>query len=141
MKKLKFLIPILLLTIFLVGCIPPKKVKETKKVIPTGGVRKTEGVTLVLDFGEGKVSTYPGVKVSEKTVFSALKKVAGNKNLELKIKDYSFGKLIEQIGDKKNTKEKAWIYFVNGKSGEVAVDKMKVKDGDVVEWKYIKPEF
>lgn len=142
MKKLKFiLLPFLFLIIFFAGLLPSKKVEEIKREKPTGEFKKTEGITLVLDFGDGKIATYSGLKVTEKTVFAALKKVTDDKNLELKIKEYSFGKLVEQIDEFKNKKEKAWIYFVNGKSGEVAADKMKVKDGDIIEWKYIKPEF
>ena len=33
----------------------------------------------------------------------------------------------------------AWIYHVNGESGTIAADKMKVNPGDTVEWKYIPP--
>lgn len=138
MKKLIYLTSVLFLTIFLIGCAQPK---EVKRVAPTSVVKRVEGITLILDFGEGEISTFSGIKVVEKTVFSALKKVIDDKKLELKTKEYSFGNLVTQIGDKVNTKEKAWIYFVNGKSGEVAADKKEVKDGDIIEWKYMKPEF
>lgn len=138
MKKSTLFILILLVAIFLVGCQKPK---EIKKKTPTGEVKKVEGVTLVLDFGGGKISTYSGIKMAEQTALGVLKKVTSDKKLELEIKEYSFGNLITQIGDKANTKEKAWVYFVNGKSGEVAADKMEVKDGDVIEWKYITPQY
>jgi len=138
MKKLKFFILILLVIIFLIAYPKPK---EIKKETLTSKINNVEGITLVLDFGEGKISTYSAIKAENKTVYFLLKKIADEKNLELKIKEYSFGKLIEQIGGFENTKERAWIYFVNGKAGEVAADKMKVKDGDIIEWKYIKPEF
>ena len=44
-------------------------------------------------------------------------------------------------GGTENTKDLSWIYFVNGKSGEVAADKYELKNGDKVEWKYMKPNF
>ena len=140
MKKLQILPIILLLTVFLVGCGQPKKIKEIKNLVPTDEIKKV-GVTLVLDFSDGKISTYSGIKTKEKTVFAVLKKVTEDKKIEMKIKEYSFGNLVEQIGKEKNTKDHAWIYFVNGKAGEAAADKKEVKDGDVVEWRYIKPQF
>jgi hypothetical protein len=46
---------------------------------------------------------------------------------------------VEQVGDYPNTKDKAWIYYVNGKPGTVAADKQTLQSGDTVEWKYEKP--
>ena len=34
----------------------------------------------------------------------------------------------------------AWIYFVNGQSGSVASDQYQLKEGDLVEWKYVVPD-
>jgi len=48
---------------------------------------------------------------------------------------------IEEIDRRKNTNEKAWIYFLNGVSATSAADKYIVKEGDLIEWKYIEPEF
>lgn len=142
MKKPKFLLTILLLTVFLVGC---KKTNETKKGEPANQITETikkEEAILVLDYGEGEIATYSGVKIDKSaTVFSVLEKITKENNLGFKIREYSFGNLVEQIGDKKNTPNLAWIYFVNKKSGEVAADKKEVKDGDIIEWKYTKPIF
>jgi hypothetical protein len=35
----------------------------------------------------------------------------------------------------------AWIYFVNDESGQIAADQYQLAPGDIVEWKYIKPEY
>jgi len=80
-------------------------------------------------------------EVEGATPFGLLEKYTQEKQISLQTKVYSFGILVESIGTKTNTAEKAWIYFVNGKSGEVAADRKALKSGDLVEWKYLKPEF
>lgn len=75
------------------------------------------------------------------TPFGLLQEYAQEKSLVIKTKVYSFGTLVEAIDEKQNTSELSWIYFVNGISGDMAADKKMLKSGDVVEWKYIKPEF
>ena len=93
-------------------------------------------VSVVFDTGE-KISTVSGIQADN--AFTALKNAVKQQNLELKTKQYDFGVFVEQIGVLANTKEKSWIYFVNGTSGEVAADTYKVKTGDTVEWKYTTP--
>ena|SRR5450759_5269484 len=95
-------------------------------------------VSVTLDSGSS-IATVSGV--AAQNAFQALSEAAKKKNLELKTKQYDFGVFVEQIGTIANTKEKSWIYFVNGKSGTVAADKQSLKAGDTVEWKYITPTF
>lgn len=95
--------------------------------------------TVVLDFGEGKISTYSSIL--GKTAFQALQKVTSANNLNLDIKQYDFGVFVKAVGGVENTKDLSWIYFVNGKSPEVASDKYELKDEDKVEWKYTKPNY
>jgi hypothetical protein len=75
------------------------------------------------------------------TAFDALVVATDKNKLTLKTRTYDFGVFVEQVGALINTKEKAWVYFVNEKSATVAADKQILKDGDKVEWKYIKPIF
>jgi hypothetical protein len=112
----------------------PIKLGPTTKIIEP----IKQQVTLVLDFGQGAKRE---VKVGAVTAFEALQAAAGEQNFELKTKQYDFGIFVESIGGVENTKERAWIYFVNDKAGEVASDKYTLKAGDVVEWKYIKPMY
>lgn len=93
-------------------------------------------VTFVINNGES-VATYDGVIAA--TVYDALVRVASQTAVPIGQKQYDFGVFIEKIGDKANTKDKAWIYYVNGVSGDVAADKKVIKPGDVVEWRYEKP--
>lgn len=75
------------------------------------------------------------------TPFSLLTDYSNQKSIVLKVKVYDFGTLVEGIGDKLNSNDLSWIYFVNGVSGDMAADKKPLKAGDKVEWKFIKPEF
>jgi len=95
-------------------------------------------VSVVMDTGS-TVATISGV--TAQNAFQALSEAAKKQNLELKTKQYDFGVFVEQIGTLANTKEKSWIYFVNGKAGTVAADKQSLNPGDTVEWKYVMPIF
>ena len=95
-----------------------------------------KNIKLIIDNGTTK-TTYDAV--SAQTVFDALMNVSRAHSISVVKKDYSFGVFIEQIGNLANTKDKTWIYYVNGASGDVAADKKTLKNGDVVEWRYTKP--
>ena len=93
-------------------------------------------VSVKIDTNTG-TSTVPGVVATN--AFDALTEAVKSRDLELKTKQYDFGVFVEQIGTLANTKDKSWIYFVNGKAGTVAADKQTVKGGDTVEWRYKTP--
>jgi hypothetical protein len=128
MKKGSFLLFLTLVTLFLsvfIAVDAPRLNKPTPKA-----ASQIDTNTIAL-------------KATQKnqTPFSLLNEFARQKAIILKTKAYSFGTLVEAIGNRKNTKEKAWIYFVNNVSGNVAADKYLLKPGDLVEWKYIAPKF
>ena len=95
-------------------------------------------VTLTL-VDEDLVSTYSGIFAT--TPFDALQKVATDNQIFLKIKQYDFGMFVEEIGDRSNFTDYAWLYSINGVSGDVAADKKILKTGDLVEWHYMKPTY
>ena len=109
---------------------------RTTAVAPSPTAAPVPAVTVVVNTGE-EISTVSGILAEN--AFIALTALAKQKNLELKTKQYDFGVFVEQIGRQANTKEKSWIYFVNGKAGTVAADKQSLNTGDMVEWKYITP--
>jgi len=81
-----------------------------------------------------------GNDIETLTAYSMLEKASGSENFELETQQYDFGIYIKSIGGFESTTERSWIYFVNGESGSVASDQHVLKPGDVVEWRYIKPE-
>jgi hypothetical protein len=99
-------------------------------------ITATPSVSVTLDTGSA-VATVSGI--SAQNAYQALEGAAKQQNLELITKQYDFGIFVQQIGVIANTKEKSWIYFVNGKSGTVAADKQNLHTGDTVEWKYMTP--
>lgn len=99
-------------------------------------------ISYIINKGEGAVLEYR-FPVSEKaTVFSMFQELSSKKNLALDFSDSQYGVFVKSIdgvlGGKDN---KYWMYYVNGKSGEVAADKKEVNPGDKIEWKFEKPNF
>ena len=109
---------------------------QTKSTVPSVTATPVSTITIVLNTGQ-EVSTVSGVEAEN--AFTALTGYAKQKNLTLKTKHYDFGVFVDAIGTLANTKEKAWVYFVNGKEGTVAADKQQLHSGDMVEWKYVTP--
>lgn len=100
--------------------------------------REIPTITLTLD-GSDRIATYSSIPAS--TVFAALQYVSREQHISIQTKQYDFGVFVEQIGDKPNTNERAWIYSVNGTSGTVASDKYDLHSGDTILWQYVKPIF
>ena len=71
--------------------------------------------------------------------FSILEEALEKNNISFETEKYDFGVFVKSINGIESTNEKAWIYFVNGESGQVAADKLELNTGDLVEWKYITP--
>ena len=42
------------------------------------------------------------------------------------------GKLVEEINGLKNSGEKNWIYYINGKKANIGVSNYKINKGDIV---------
>ncbi len=137
MKLLSILFFCLLLTGYL-------KSKNSSPQFPAGSppsplLEKTNQVTLILDLGSGEISTFSAVIA--KTAFEALEKVAEKQNFKIEVQEYDFGILVQSINGLKNTPEKAWFYYVNNQMADKSADKLELKDGDQVFWKYEKSSF
>lgn len=95
--------------------------------------------SLILNYGDEVKTTYDS-QVPQGSVFDLLNLVALENDIELITESYEFGVYVKSLGGYESGSEKAWIYFVNGQSGTVAADQYQLEAGDVVEWRYIKPE-
>ena len=140
MKKNKLLLIVILVGIVFVGwkLVPPSTF--SRPAIPSDDTKtvlvQKSSVHVTIN-NDDSVVTYDNVMAE--TVFDALSTVCAGNTITLEKKQYDFGVFVEKIGDRANTKEKAWIYYINGKSGEVAADKQVLKSGDKIEWRYQKP--
>lgn len=111
---------------------------KPKTSVSVSDQQKIPRVTLTLD-DSVHIATYSGIPAS--TAFSALQYVSEKNTISIKTKQYDFGVFVEQIGDKPNTSDRAWLYSVNGISAEVASDTYNLYEGDTVLWQYIAPIF
>lgn len=94
-------------------------------------------VTVVIDDGE-RIATYSGIEA--RTAYAALSSVAASRRIPLSTKRYDFGVFVFSLGGRVSGADTAWIFFVNGVPGTVASDRETVQAGDVVQWRYMKPE-
>jgi len=117
------------------------KIPKEKTSVQTGQEDIAGIVSLILEYDKDNIATYSGELKQGTTAFSILEEIANKESIIVETKKYDFGTMVESIGDNKNSKEKAWIYFVNKTAGDVAADKKTLNAGDVVEWKFIKPEY
>ena len=77
------------------------------------------------------------------TVFEAMQKIQNendkNNPLNFKYKEYNgLGIFINEINGLKGGGDGNWIYFVNEKEASVGVSNYKIKNGDIISWKYEK---
>jgi hypothetical protein len=136
----KFLIFVLAAAgiIFLSSFYIPKSEDLPEQAVSTNEIQ-IQSVLLVIDYGEGNVSSYNLEVENEITAFDLLKNTTDKENIPLETQQYDFGVFVKSVNGLESTAEKAWIYFVNNESGTIAADQQKVNPGDVVEWKYITP--
>jgi len=114
---------------------PQVKVGESPEII----------VNLRLDFGNGNIKNYDNIKLrEEKTTFDLLKRVTQENNLEFSFKEYpDLGVFIESIDNVANDAKinKWWQYWVNEEYAKVGASNYYLKNGDLVEWKYVEAQF
>ena len=144
--KIIILVAILVAAVFLEHNLAIRS-KNTEVPITENlqGMNQETAVTLRIDFDNGNIKNYNVVKLGQgKTVFDLLKKITEENNLEFSFKEYpDMGVLVESIGNVKNDFgiNKWWQYWVNGQYATVGADKYELKNGDFIEWKYIKGQY
>jgi hypothetical protein len=143
MNKKKLLIVIIFIGVVFTGwkfIINPVTISRVP--LPAGNTQiapdRKPQVSVIIDNGQ-TVVTYDGIPAV--TAFDALSAVSTGYNIPVQKKQYDLGVFIEKIGNNANTKEKAWIYLVNGQSADVAADKKSLTSGDIIEWKYTTPMY
>jgi hypothetical protein len=114
-------------------------------VAPASG-QITIKVSLMIDNGQEEIKTFNNVEINQNaTVFELLKKITEENNIILKYQDYGgeMGVFVEAIGDNTGdmAKNQFWQFWVNNEYAKVGPSNTKLKNGDVVEWKYTKGQF
>lgn len=90
-------------------------------------------ITVQINLGEEE-KVYSGIEASN--VYLALVEAGKQEDLKLETSQGSFGVVVEQIGEIKNTESMAWTFSVNGESSNIRADEFKLEPGDKVEWIY-----
>jgi len=138
---------IIIIAIFLIGFLIGREYVIAPTVSPdkNEAVEQSEedGVSLIIDFGDGEIQDFSSIKIEDGiSAFELLKKITTESGIELKYKDYGgeLGVMVEVIGGVEDSlaDEKFWQYWVNGQYAKIGASNYELKDGDVVEWKYIK---
>ena len=139
LKKIKVLILVIALAVVGSGLIIFANKSQYDLPAPTAEEQKTatEQAVLVIDDGQGNPKTFNVEFNQGNTVFALLRAEAEKSGLDLKIKIYDIGVLVEGIGGVENGENgKYWLYYVNGEMPMVSADKNQVKPGDKIEFKY-----
>lgn len=98
-----------------------------------GGESSERTVKVTVDFGDKE----PFVSnVEAKNAYEAIAKVAQGKKWKLSTREYTYGLMAVEVGEKKNGDSGYWAYYVNGKPGPIAADRYIIHPGDNVEWKF-----
>ena len=73
------------------------------------------------------------------SVYDFMNNLRNEGKINFSDKNYiSMGKFIVSINGIENNGEQNWIYYVNGVEAQVGVSNYKIKQGDIVSWKFEK---
>lgn len=101
-------------------------------------------VSMMLDFGDGTFQVFDNLKfVQGESLFDITKRVAEDNGIEFIFDPPGeFGVFVRQIKDRKNGQEnRYWQYWVNNVQVQLAADRYILKDGDVIEWQFVKSAY
>ena len=107
--------------------------------VPTNGAVAGEKIsakaTLAITNGTDK-KTFDQDLSTQINALDFTKSIASQKGITLSIKSYSFGDMIEGIGDTKADGTNFWGLYVNDKMSDVGASDYIVKSGDTIEWRF-----
>lgn len=106
--------------------------------------RSAGEVSVMIDYGDGSIDVFSGpITTSGETLLEFMEREAAAEEIEFDYKEFSgLGALVEKIGAKVNGEdEKYWQYWVNNTYASAGVDSYIPEDGDIILWKFTKPQF
>jgi hypothetical protein len=135
---------VIIAVVFLLGISVGKgySVPQTIPVTTNDIQNQSSTVSIMIDYGSGKVHAYTGIVVpAGASVFDVLQAATTAKKIDLKYKDYGgdMGIFIESIDGvgKDPTGRKWWQFWVNNAYSQVGAGSYKVQSGDTIEFKFI----
>ena len=145
MKKIIFLLSLVLIIVFSSGCNLWKNAdrqnQETEKVSKDAPKTLAENpianATFIFDFGDGTTKNFVLQIDGDKTVYDLLTTLAGQNQIKLETQESSLGILIQAIDGFTNGQDnKYWIYYLNGQMANTGVKDQKVSPEDQIEFKF-----
>ena len=70
------------------------------------------------------------------TAFSVLLRAAATQGVPIGYRQYSFGKMITQIGSQKAEGTYYWALYHNGQYATLGAEELEVNVNDIIEWRY-----
>jgi hypothetical protein len=141
MRKIYFLSLVVVSCFFFAACSSQKSPAINSAAAPAdsnGTVDEKVKASLKINTGEKNYNYSKEVRKGS-SALDLLRAVSEENKFEIKNKESSYGVFIESIMGIANDAKanKFWMYDINGKSAEIGASAYIVKDGDMLEWKYI----
>ncbi len=115
-------------------------------IITFGPIEKTNvevTATAYIDFGNGEILPFE-ITTKNSTAYGFLLEAANSANLAVKTTYYGEydSIFVDSIGPYVGGDDnRYWQYYVNGEYATVGADKIIIKNGDVIEWRFEKFEY
>ncbi|NVN96774.1 DUF4430 domain-containing protein [Candidatus Nomurabacteria bacterium] len=126
---------ILLAVFYQIGVKPLSKVEEEPQIPLETLSYKNIKVSLIIEDKK-----YEGEFKDGATVFEVMQKLKEENNeFDFKYTEHTgLGIFIDEMNGKKGGRDGYWIYYVNGKEASIGISNYKIKNGDIISWKYEK---
>lgn len=106
----------------------------------------TTTASILLDFGDGRMTTYADIAVSDgQNVWQLMETLESSRGVAIEANDFGgdLGMLVTGIDGIHNdaASDRFWHYWVNQRFAQVGVSAHRVNPGDQVMWKYTSGQF
>ncbi len=126
----------------LTGCALTKTQPQAAPSVGNNELGQNQAETVtgnILIFNGQASTTYAFSVKSGATVFDVMKNLTEQDKIAMQYQDSNAGIFLESLNGVKNDAEEDgyWIFYVNGVMSGVGSHKYGVKQGDLIEWKYM----
>lgn len=124
------LVPVMIVSAYFAYFTPVEKEKEA--AVHTS-INEQISASLEVD-GQTYVATFS----KNLNVYEFMKKLQNESDFNFESKDFggALGYFVNKINDVENSKEKYWIYYINGEKAKIGVSSYIIQPNDIISWKY-----
>ena len=140
--KSKIAILSVLATIIILAVLLPHLNTKQKEVSPSPNPASDASISSGKAVLEINGIKYESGIVGGMSVYDFMSKLKDEGKINFTEKNYTgMGKFVDSINGVKGSGNQNWIYYVNGVEAQIGVSNYKIKNGDIVSWKYEKPNY